>query len=161
MTTQDTQNQSTTRLASRQNQNSVRQKWPLAAVIVLAGAALVGGVFLASAAMRGMASGGKAMSEQEFAAVTVGQSVVFALEVTERPSDSQLIGRLLERGSDGVYRRTSRQVTVQSGADTSVVMGQPSDLQSGAVLQVNGTVTALNAVQAQQFVVLSGYVSVQ
>ena len=50
---------------------------------------------------------------------------------------------------------------MQSNEHTKIVMGNPTDLQAGAVMQVTGTLRKDHAVAAEQIVILTGYVEVQ
>lgn len=79
----------------------------------------------------------------------------------ERGADGKITGKLLERKTEEVYARTTTPVTLQSNAQTKMVMGKAADVHSGAVVHVTGTVQKDHSVQAEQIVILTEYVKVQ
>jgi len=52
-------------------------------------------------------------------------------------------------------------VTVRWNAQTKIVMGKETDIHAGAIVHVTGTVRNDHAIQAEQVVILTGYVKVQ
>jgi hypothetical protein len=70
-------------------------------------------------------------------------------------------GRVLERQTETVYRRSANTVRVAFSASTPVVMGKTSDVQPGAVVHVSGTVGEDQTLNATQIVILTGYVQVE
>src|SRR6516225_5695631 len=87
-----------------------RNRWVLlGAIFVLAiGAALtLPGYFTA------MMMGAPPASQAQLDAAASGSPVEVALEVTGAPSANVLSANLLEQTTSGVYRRTSRTLTVQ------------------------------------------------
>jgi hypothetical protein len=73
----------------------------------------------------------------------------------------KLKGTLLERESDTAYRvpiESSSAVNAILTPETSVVMGRPQDIMTGAVVQLAGTLDKDRVLHAKQIVVLTGYV---
>jgi hypothetical protein len=86
-----------------------------------------------------------------------------ALLVTDRPSSRLLMGTVLERGADGAYERTSRQMQIQLSPGTSVPMGRLDDVAPGVPIQVRGRVVSdsADAAHADQVAVLAGLIYVK
>jgi hypothetical protein len=89
-----------------------------------------------------------------------GEEAKVVLEVTS--SDAQnLRGKLLDKQTETLYKRSDRVALVAWDADTKVVMGKAADIHPGAVIHVTGSVVPGDKIMAQQIVILSGYVQVQ
>ena len=96
----------------------------------------------------------------EFAQLKPQDNAKMVVEVTEAP-ERRIRGKLLEKRDEMHYVRTANQAEVGWGKDTAIVMGEAEDIHVGAVLHVTGKVAANHSVQAQQIVILSGYVQVK
>jgi hypothetical protein len=85
------------------------------------------------------------------------KAVVLLDTVTGR----ELKGKLLERETDTVYRKTSASASAIDAVltpETSVVMGKAENIVSGAIVQISGIVDANHSLQANEIVILTGYV---
>ncbi len=102
----------------------------------------------------------KPMTEAEVAVVSPGGEIESTLEVTATPSDDVLQGTLLER-RDGAYQRTKRSLNVRWRSDTPLVMGKKADVHRGTVIQIKGKSRPDRSVDAEQIVILTGYVTVR
>jgi len=60
-----------------------------------------------------------------------------------------------------VYRRTTNSLEATWTSDTKLLMANAEDIRAGAVAQVSGTVASDRSIQAQQLVILTGYVEVK
>jgi hypothetical protein len=85
------------------------------------------------------------------------QAVVEIISVDKGSADCNLLNR--ER--EDVYLRTTTPVEIQFSDTTPVVMGKLADLRTGVVVLVKGTVNASHGLDAQQIVVVTGYVQVR
>jgi tRNA(Phe) wybutosine-synthesizing methylase Tyw3 len=102
-----------------------------------------------------------ASNGQDFSQSAMGSQVKFVVEIREAGADRKITGKLLEQKTGEIYARTTTPVTVQSNAQTKMVMGTAADVRSGAVVHVTGTVQKDHSIQAEQIVILTGYVKVQ
>jgi tetrahydromethanopterin S-methyltransferase subunit A len=57
--------------------------------------------------------------------------------------------------------RTDRTMQLCWNVDTPVVMGEPHDLTTGAVFQVNGQLDAAHMLNADRILILTGYITIQ
>jgi tRNA(Phe) wybutosine-synthesizing methylase Tyw3 len=136
----------------------VRRVWlVLAAMLVLLAALVV----WKSASMAKKMSTVAASNGQDFSQSAMGSQVKFVVEIRERGADGKITGKLLEKKTEEIYARTTTPVTLQSNAQTKVVMGKAADVHSGAVVHVTGTVQKDHSIHAEQIVILTGYVNVQ
>ncbi|HEX3472615.1 MAG TPA: hypothetical protein VHT28_15650 [Silvibacterium sp.] len=81
----------------------------------------------------------------------------------DKVSGESLTGTLLQRESDTVYRRTVSDTNLVSAIltpKTAVVMGKAEDILPGAIVQISGVLDTNHALQADQVVILTGYVNV-
>jgi Tfp pilus assembly protein PilX len=99
--------------------------------------------------------------EQELFRSAAGSTAKFVAEITEVSAQGRIKSRLLRKRTEEVYARTASEAIVQSNEHTQIVMGNLADVQSGAVMQVTGTVRKDHAWAAEQIVILTGYVKVQ
>jgi hypothetical protein len=106
-------------------------------------------------------SASSASDEKQFSESTPGSKTKFAMEIDEVTAEKIIRGRLLQKKTEELYTRTSTSVKVQSSENTSMVMGKPADVKAGAIVHVTGTVHNGHSVQAEQIVILTGYVKVQ
>lgn len=93
-----------------------------------------------------------------FVSLKPGDLAKIVLEVMGSSPGETIHGRLLEKQTETVYRRTGTAVEADFDSRTAFVMGKVSDIHPGAVLHITGTVISGHAVQARQIVVLTGYV---
>lgn len=96
----------------------------------------------------------------EFAQLKPQDSAKIVVEVTEATAGN-IRGKLLEKQDETHYARTGNQAEVSWGKDTALVMGKADDVHAGAILHVTGKVAADRSLQAQQIVILTGYVQVK
>ena len=101
------------------------------------------------------------LSKTQFDGIAVGGQVEVVFEITSMPSDKLLVGNFLEPASDGAYRRTPDTLNITLATDTSIVMGQTSDVKPSAVIQIRGQRSDTHSLTAQRIVILTGYVTVQ
>ena len=132
---------------------SSRRVW----IFMLAALAALSLVFVWRGAGRIMTMQTQVTTRAEFAQLKPQDNVKLVVEVTEAP-ERRIRGKLLEKRDEMHYVRTANQAEVGWGKDTAIVMGKAEDIHVGAVLHVTGKVAANHSVQAQQIVILSGYV---
>jgi hypothetical protein len=89
-----------------------------------------------------------------------GEPVKVMLELTQAPVGNTFAGTILEDAGSSQFRVTAKSLRITLDAASRFVMGDRSNLGSGAVVQVSGRATGSGAVQAAQIVVLTGDVSV-
>jgi hypothetical protein len=137
---------------------SVRRIWlVLVAMVVL----LFAFVIWKSGSMAKQMSTMAASNEQEIAQSAVGAQTKFVLEVGATSAEGRMTGNLLEKKAEEIYARTTTPVTVQWNAQTKIVMAKMADVHAGAVVHVTGTVQKDHSIDAEQIVILTGYVKVQ
>lgn len=138
---------------------SPRARWGiLGSILVLA---LVAALLVPKAVTRRSTMGEAPKTASQLTNAKVGTAVAVALEVGEAMPDGSITGTLLDRVSGTTYRRTSQMVVVQSRANTTVAMGEQGDVQTGAVLQVHGLLSATQPLRvvADQLTILTGLVA--
>ena len=141
------------------NAASVKRSRPLW-IFLLAGLAVLSLVFVWSGAGRMMRMQAHAASHSEFLQLKPQDNAKIVLEVAEM-SEGRIRGTLLEKQDETHYARTGNAAEVAWGKDTAVVMGKAEDIRAGAIVHVTGKVAADRSVQAQQIVILTGYVQVK
>lgn len=129
-------------------------------IFMLAGLAVLSLVFVWSGAGRMMRMQTQAASIAEFAQLKPQDGAKIVVEVTET-SEGRVHGKLLEKQDETHYARTGNAAEVLWGKETALVMGKVEDIRAGAILHVTGKVGADHSVQAQQIVILTGYVQVK
>lgn len=95
----------------------------------------------------------------EMAATSAGEQIDVAFAVDEA-SPSLLRGLVLDRDGKGAYHPTSQPIAARWQADTPLVMGTIEGVRLGAILRLKGLLGADGIVDAQQIVILTGYVDV-
>lgn len=132
---------------------------PVGVVVLalLAGSSLV---FVWRGAGRFMRMQTQAASNSEFAELKNEDQAKIVVEITEASAE-KIHGRLLEKKDETHYTRAANSVEILWGKSTAVVMGKAEDIRSGAVVHVTGEVGAYRSVEANQIVVLTGYVQVK
>ena len=114
-----------------------------------------------SARKAGRMTAAAASNEQQFAQATPGAKIKLVIEITDSAPAGTIRGKLLQKKTETIYVRTPTQVMVRSSAQTKLVMGQQSDVHPGAVVHVTGTAGKDHNIDAEQIVILTGYVQVQ
>lgn len=127
---------------------------------ILAGLAALSLLFVWQDAGRMMTMKTQAANRTEFLQLKPQDDAKFVVEVTEAPA-GHLRGKVLEKQDETHYARTGNQSEVSWGKDTAIVMGKAEDIRAGAVVHVTGKVAGDHSVQAQQIVILTGYVQVK
>ncbi len=127
---------------------------------MLAGLAALSLVFVWQGAGRMMTMQTQAANRTEFLQLKPQDDAKIVVEVTEAPA-GRIRGKLLEKQDETHYARTGNQAEVGWGKDTAIVMGKAEDIRAGAVVHVTGKVAGDHSVQAQQIVILTGYVQVK
>jgi hypothetical protein len=141
------------------NAVSVKSERP-AWIFMLAGLAVLSLAFVWRGAGRMMRMQTQAASIAEFAQLKPQDNTKIVVEVTET-SEGRIRGKLLEKQDETHYARTGNAAEVSWGKETALVMGKVEDIRAGAILHVTGKVGADHSVQAQQIVILTGYVQVK
>jgi len=127
---------------------------------VLAALSLTAAITVGRRSMRMSSAMAAAADPSGFTQLAPGTAAQVVIEVTS-VSPKQADGKLLEREQDDLYKRTGEPVDFTFVDATPVVMGKMADLHPGAVVHVKGTVASDHRIQAQQIVILTGYVKVQ
>ena len=138
--------------------NSGRKAWAVFTAVVIALGALA--IWRSADASKTM-SAAAASDEKQFSESTPGSKTNFVMQINEVTAEKIIRGRLLQRKTEELYTGTSTSVKVQFGDYTSVVMGKLADVRAGAIVHVTGTVHDDHSMQAEQIVILTGYVKVQ
>jgi hypothetical protein len=129
--------------------------------------AVLGSLSLATAIMVGrrsmrMSSAMAASADQgAFAQLAPGSKAQAVVEITSVDSKGSAAGKLLDRESEEVYKRTATPVGINFSDATPVVMGKLGDLHAGAVVHVKGTIADDHRIAAEQIVILTGYIKVK
>jgi hypothetical protein len=99
-----------------------------------------------------------ALTWSQLEATHIGAPVDVAIAVTELPAPDVLAGTLLEPDAAepfNVYHRTEHLVRVRWTPATRIVMGEASDLVSGALVRARSTLSDDRALDAQSLVILT------
>ena len=131
--------------------------WLLVAIAILVIVAL--GLFRFTSLYRTMSVTAAQSSELDSAAP--GSSIQLVIEIANTPSPDRFRGKLLTKKTEEVYARTNTQASVHWNDQTKMVTGKSSDLHAGAVVHVTGTVRNDHRVDADQIVILTGYVRIE
>jgi len=91
----------------------------------------------------------------------VGDQAKVVLQLTAVASGKNLEGNALEKETETEYRRTNSTLKIAFGAATPIVMGKNSDLHPGAIVHVTARMMDDRMLQAEQIVILTGYITVQ
>jgi hypothetical protein len=108
-----------------------------------------------------MESAVSAVGRDRFESLKPGELTKVVMEVVDSSPPGTIKGRLLERQTETVYKRSGTLAEAAFDANTSFVMGKVSDIHPGAVLHISGAVTPSRTIQARQIVLLTGYVQVR
>jgi hypothetical protein len=137
--------------------DNVRTRSVWAAIIVVIAALLVWSSFRSARSM----STAAASDEDVFIHATPGDTVKVVLEIENSSTEGSLRGKLLQKVTEKIYRRTNTQVTSQYGSQTKIVMGERSQIHPAAVVHVTGVLKKDRSVDASQIVILTGYVEIK
>jgi hypothetical protein len=96
-----------------------------------------------------------------FAQLAPGSKTQAVVEIASVDAKGSAEGKLLDRQSEELYKRTPTPVGIKFSDATSVVMGKLADLHASAVVHVKGTIGDDHRIIAEQIVILTGYVKVQ
>jgi hypothetical protein len=129
-------------------------------IFLLAGLAALSLLFVWQGAGKMMTMKTQAANHTEFLQLKAQDDAKIVVEIAEAPA-GRIRGKLLEKQDETHYARTGNQAEVAWGKDTAIVMGKAEDIRAGAVVHVTGKVAADHSVQAQQIVILTGYVQVK
>ena len=129
-------------------------------IFMLAALAALSLIFVWSGAGRMMRMQTQAAGHSEFLQLKPQDSAKIVVEVTEA-TEGRIRGKLLEKQDETHYTRTATAAEVAWGKDTALVMGKAEDIRAGAIVHVTGRVAPDRGVQAQQIVILTGYVQVK
>ncbi len=129
-------------------------------IFMIAALAVVSVVFVWQGAGRMGSMRTQAASYTEFAQLKAQDKAKIVVEVTEVFA-GRIRGKLLEKRDETHYARTGDPAEVAWGKDTALIMGKAEDIHGGAVVHVSGKVAQDHSVQAQQIVILTGYVQVK
>jgi hypothetical protein len=110
---------------------------------------------------RKMSSDAASSSAQQFSKIAPGTKTKLVIEVQDMAASGTISGTLLNQQTEQVYDRTATTVNIKAGPGTRYVMGKPADLRRSAVIHVTGTLDADRHVDAEQIVILTGYVQVR
>jgi hypothetical protein len=129
-------------------------------ILMLATLAVLSLGFVWSGAGRMMRMQTQAASHSEFLQLKAQDSARIVVEVTEA-NEGRIHGKLLDKQDETHYARTGNPAEVAWGKDTALVMGKAEDIRAGAIIHATGRVAGDRSVQAQQIVILTGYVQVK
>lgn len=141
------------------NTVSIRSSRPWG-IFLLAGLAALSLLFVWQGAEKMMTMKTQAANHTEFLQLKAQDEAKIVVEIAEAPA-GRIRGKLLEKLDETHYARTGNQAEIAWGNETAIVMGKAEDIRAGAVVHVTGKVAADRSVQAQQIVILTGYVQVK
>jgi hypothetical protein len=135
---------------------STRPVW----MLMLAALAALSLAFVWKGAGRMMRMQTHAANAVEFAQLKPQDSTKIVVEVSAA-SEGRIRGKLLDKQDETHYLRTTNQTEIVWSKDIPIVMGKAEDIHPGAIVHIRGKVAADHSVQAQQIVILTGYVQVK
>jgi uncharacterized protein YdeI (BOF family) len=139
------------------NQGRARRTW----IVLISTVALLVALAVWNSARMSLSMSTAASDDQQFAQTAPGTNTKIAVEIAEPAPEGTAKGKLLQKKTEEIYARTSSSVTLRWNAQTKIVMGKEADIHPGAVVHVTGTVRSDHTIQAEQLVILTGYVKVQ
>ncbi len=107
-----------------------------------------------------MSSGATASGPNQFQQLAPGTKTKVVVEIQKAATDGAFAARVLDKQSDTVYSRSTTPVTIRSDGKTRFVMGKATDVRPAAILHVTGTVDSDHRINAEQIVILTGFVEV-
>ncbi len=138
-------------------QGNVRGVWFVLVAVVILLFSLV--VWRSGSLAKSMSAA--ASNDQDYSTSAVGNQTKIVLEIGEAGANGKMTGKLLEKKTEEIYARTTTRVIVEWNAQTKMVMEKVGDVHAGAVVHVTGTVQKDRSIDAEQIVILTGYVKVQ
>jgi|SRR6516225_8735986 len=128
---------------------------------VLASLTLAAAIMVGRRAMRMSSAMAASADQSAFAQLAPGSKTQAVVEITAVDTKGSADGKLLDRESEELYKRTNTPVRIKFSDATSVVMGKLGDLRAGAVVHGKGVIGDDHRLVAEQIVILTGYVKVQ
>lgn len=128
---------------------------------VLASLSLAAAIMVGRRSMRMSLAMAASADQSAFAQLAPGTKTQAVVEITSVDANGTAAGKLLDRASEELYKRTTTPVGINFSDATPVVMGKIGDLHAGAVVHVKGTIGDDHRITAEQIVILTGYVKVQ
>jgi hypothetical protein len=141
-----------------QSKSRPRSVWAGLILIVLL---LAGAAVWKSARSAASMSAGAGSDEVQFTQAAAGTKAKVVLEIAEVASDGTLRGKLLQKKTEEIYARTPTKLVAHMNEHTAFVMGKREDARATAVVHVTGTVREDRSIDADQVVILTGYVHVE
>ena len=135
-----------------------RRSWVVFVVVVLL--ILVAVILGAAQRAQKMSSEAPSSSAQQFSQTAPSTKTKIIVEIEKQDADGNIAAKLLNAQGEQVYTRTTTPVTIHADGKTRYVMGKASDVRQAAIVHVTGTVDPDHRVQAEQIVILTGYVQV-
>jgi len=142
---------------ARTQSRGISTPWVLVAIAILIIVAL--GLLRFTSLYRSMSVTAAPSSELDSAAP--GSTIKLVIEIANTPSSGSFRGKLLTKKTEEVYVRTNAQASVHWNDQTKLVMGKSSDVHTGAVVHVTGRVRNDRSADADQIVILTGYVKIE
>jgi uncharacterized protein YdeI (BOF family) len=139
------------------NQGRARRAWFVLTAAVLLLVALA----VWNSARMSISMSAAASDEQQFAQTAPGTNTKIVVEIAESAPEGTAKGKILQEKTKELYTRTTSSATLRWNTQTKIVMGKEADIHPGAVVHVTGTIRNDRAIQAEQLVILTGYVKVQ
>jgi hypothetical protein len=108
----------------------------------------------------------KAMSasvsnDAQTAETAPGTVIKIVVEIEQMPGAGAIRGMLLNKRSEEIYSRSKVPVNLFYSSKVKIVMGKAADLHAGAIVHVTGKVREDHGLDAEQFVILTGYVKIE
>ena len=94
----------------------------------------------------------------QFAALAVGAKADFSLTVEKLVGERNLDGTFLEMDEAQpftAYHRTKQPIKVSWRQTSKMIMGLESEIQTGSLIRVYGTITNRNVIDADQIIILT------
>lgn len=101
-----------------------------------------------------------AASQSQLGRAQVGDPIRAVVELDQRTGSGTFAATFLEPRGSNSYQVTRQRLRIELAPGSSVAMGDASSLRPGAVVQVSGRVSAADAIEVHQAMVLTGYVTV-
>jgi uncharacterized protein YdeI (BOF family) len=130
-------------------------------IVLIAAVVLLVALAIWNSARMSLSMSTAASDDQQFAQTAPGTNTKIVMEIAESAPEGTAKGKLLQKKTDEIYTRTTSTVTLRWNAQTKIVMGKEADIHPGAVVHITGMVRSDHSVQAEQLVILTGYVKVQ
>ena len=127
---------------------------------VLTSLSLSAAILVGRRSMRMSSAMAASTDQSAFAQLAPGSKTQAVVEITSLDAKGGAEGKLLDRESEELYKRTTTPVGINFSDATPVVMGKLGDLHAGAVVHVKGTIGDDHRITAEQIVILTGYVKV-